>query len=463
MNSVYAHQSIFDIEPMIKKYLIKILMCCMLMVKVGMVSALDLMGAYEMALGGDPVYRSAVKEYEAALEFENIGRSALYPKVIANYNTASNKATQWGQQYPGGPNIAYNWSYPSNFGAAQLTQPIFSLDAFARWKQGVAQTEAGKSKFIYNTQDFLVRVSQAYVDLLFALDQQQYLIVENEAFREQAKTLSLQFEKGEGLKTDVLETQATQKVSEAKLIDATDLIENARRKLNSIVGGALHPNEKVNPLKGKFTFLKIESNRFKEWEDRAVGTNAELLGMKSQIEVVLQEYRKNIAGHYPVVNFVAATTTQNSNTVSSINQTTNQNYLGLQVSLPLYSGGEISSKSNQAYSNYEKAQADYIVAQDRVLTELRKQYDLVYSGQAKIQALTSAKDSSELLVQAMKKNVITGERINLDVLLAQKALFLVSRDLSQSKYAYLIAYLKLHQIVGSLEVDDFQKVAQYFK
>lgn len=464
MHSLYTHQPIFDIAPMIKKYLLKILMCCMLTGEVGLVSALDLMGAYEMALRGDPVYRSATKEYEAALEFENIGRSALYPKVIANYNAADNKATQWGQQYPGGPNISNNWRYPSNFGAAQLTQPIFSLDAFARWKQGLAQTEVGKSKFIYNTQDFLVRVSQAYVDLLFAIDQQQYLKVENEAFRAQAKTLSLQFDKGEGLKTDVLQAQSAHKVSEAKLIDATDLVENARRKLNSILGGALHPDEKVVPLKeGRFAFLKIDSNRFKEWEDRAVGANAELLGMKSQIEVALQEYRKNIAGHYPVVNFVAATTTQNSNTVSSINQTTNQNYLGLQVSLPLYSGGETSSKSNQAYSNYEKAQADYVVAQDRVLTELRKQYDLVYSGQAKIQALTSAKDSSELLVQAMKKNVITGERINLDVLLAQKALFLISRDLSQSKYAYLLAYLKLHQIVGSLEVDDFQRVAQYFK
>ena len=463
MDSLYRHHPIFNIESLLRKYLIKALICFLLIGEVSTVGALDLMGVYEMALGGDPVYRSATKEHEAALEFENIGRSALYPKIIANYNTAANKATQWGQQYPGGPDISYNWRYPSNFGAAQLTQPIFSLDAFARWKQGVAQTEVGKSKFIYNTQDFLVRVSQAYVDLLFAIDQQQYLKVENEAFREQAQTLALQFDRGEGLKTDVLEAQAAQKVSEAKLIDATDLVENARRKLNSIVGGALPPNEKVNPLKGKFSFLKIESNRFKEWEDRAVGTNAELLGMKSQIEVALQEYRKNVAGHYPVVNFVAATTTQSSNTVSSINQTTNQNYFGLQVSLPLYSGGEISSKSNQAYANYEKAQADYVVAQDRVLTELRKQYDLVYSGQAKIQALTSAKDSSELLVQAMKKNVITGERINLDVLLAQKALFLVSRDLSQSKYTYLIAYLKLHQIVGSLEVDDFQKVAQYFK
>lgn len=448
---------------MIRKFLIKSIAYFMLLTQTITVHALDLMGAYDIALGSDPVYRSGTMEYEASLEYENIGRSALYPKLVANYNVARNKATQWGQPYPGGPNASYNWRYPSDFSAAQLTQPIFSLDAFARWKQGVAQTEVGKSKYIYNTQDLLVRVSQAYVDLLFAIDQEEYLKVECEAFKGQAETLAKQFAKGEGMRTEVLEAQAAQKVSEAKLIDAKDIVENSRRKLSAIVGGALNSQEKINALKRNFTFLKLDSKNFKEWEDKAISQNAELLGMKAQIEVALQEYRKNTAGHYPVVNLVAAITSQNSNTVSSINQTTNQNYVGIQVSLPLYSGGEINSRSNQAYASYEKVKADYQVAEDRILTELRKQYDLVFSGQAKIQALTSAKESSEMLVQAMKKSIISGERINLDVLLAQKALFLISRDLSQSKYAYLIAYLKLHQIGGSLDVNDFQKVAQYFK
>lgn len=450
-------------RPVIKNLFIQILVICLLSQFSGVAKALDLMSAYEIALGGDPVYRSATKEYEAGLEYESIGRSALFPKVLANYTSATNKATQWGQQYPGGPNISYDWRYPSNFAAAQLTQPIFSLDAFAKWKQGVAQTEVSNAKYIYNTQDLLVRVSQAYVDLLFSMDQLQYLNIENEAFKQQAMTSALLFENGEGLKTDSLEAKAAQLMSEARVIDARDMVENARRKLNAILGGALGASENINTLKDKFSLLTIEPGTFKNWEEKANASNAELIGMKAQVEVALQEYRKNVAAHYPVFNLIAAITTQNSNTVSSINQTTNQNYVGVQVNLPLFSGGEIRSKSNQAYANYEKTKADFTVMQDRILTELRKQYDLVHSGREKIKALVGAKESSEELVQSMKKSVVSGERINLDILLAQKALFLANRDLSQTKYSYLIAFLKLHQLSGTLEVNDFQKVAQYFK
>lgn len=425
--------------------------------------AFDLMGAYELALRNDPVYRSAVKEYEAGMEFKNIGRSSLLPKVYANYNTASNQATQWGQQFPGGPNISYNWSYPSNFAAAQITQPLFSLDALARWKQGIAQSDFSQSKFIYSTQDLLVRVSQAYVDLLFALDQHRYLTIESEAFLEQAKTTANLFERGEGPKTSALESQAAYQVSLARLVDAKDAIENARRKLNSIVGGELADAHQLASLRQDFKTISLLPQDFERWAEKAEASNSELKSLKDQIEVAYQEYRKNDANHYPVLNLVGAITTQSSNTVSSINQTTNQNYVGVQLSLPLFLGGETKSKSAQAFANYEKSKADYQVAYDRVITELRKQYDLVQSGSKKIQALQNAQESSELLVKAMRKSVQTGERINLDVLLAQKGLFLTSRDLSQAKYGYLIAYLKLFQLGGSLDPMDFNQVALYFK
>ncbi|MEY3106043.1 MAG: hypothetical protein RIT35_204 [Pseudomonadota bacterium] len=427
------------------------------------VLAMDLTAAYELALRNDPLYRSAVKEYEAGMEFKNIGRSSLLPKAYANYNTASNRATQWGQQFPGGPDISYNWSYPSDFAAAQITQPLFSLDALARWKQGIAQSDYSQSKFIYSTQDLLVRVSQAYVDLLFSIDQYRYLTIESEAFLEQTKATSNLFVRGEGPRTSVLESQAAYQVSLAKLVDAKDMIENARRKLNSMVGGNLGEASQLVPLKNDFKLITIVPQAFEDWAARAEASNSELKSMKDQIEVAYQEYRKNDANHYPVVNLVAAVTTQSSNTVSSINQTTNQNYVGVQLSLPLFLGGETKSKSAQSFANYEKAKADYQVAYDRIITDLRKQYDLVQSGWKKIQALQSAQESSELLVKAMRKSVQSGERINLDILLAQKGLFLTSRDLSQAKYGYLIAYLKLFQLGGSLDPIDFNQVALYFK
>ena len=198
--------------------------------------ALDLMQSYELALKNDPVYRSASKDYEAGVENNGIGRSAVLPKVAAQYNQSANRATQWGAQYTGGPQTSTNWSYPSNYSYVQLTQPIFSLEAFARWRQGIAQADFSQSKFIFNTQDLLIRVLQAYTDLLFSQDQLQFQTAERDAFFEQYKAAKKLNQGGEASITDMLEAEAAYQVADAKVVDAKDAVENARRKFNSIIG-----------------------------------------------------------------------------------------------------------------------------------------------------------------------------------------------------------------------------------
>lgn len=423
---------------------------------------LDLMAAYELALVNDPIFRSAGKDYEAGLENQVIGRSAMLPKLFANYNKSANKATQWGQQYPGGPTNSFNWNYPSDYSALQITQPIINLDALARWKQGESQADFSRAKFMYSAQDLLMRVLQGYTDFLFSVDQLKYQRAERDAFFEQSKVTKRLYEKGEGSVIDALESQAAYQASEAKFIDAMDAVKLAKRKLETIIGINELDTGSVKPLKNTFPHLKVEAKSFNDWKGSALSANSELKAMEGQVSIAYQEYKKNDAAHYPVVNLVAATTSQNSNTVSSINQTTNQNYVGVQVNLPIYAGGETAARASQAYANYEKSKADFEVARDRVITELRKQYDLVQSSNLKIQSLAKAQESSNLLVQAMRKSVSSGEKINLDILLAQKNLFLTSRDLSQGKYNYLLAYLKLHQLSGRLEVENFQEIAKYF-
>ena len=426
------------------------------------VFAIDLLRTYEMALVNDPVFRSVSLEYEAGLQNEKIGRATLLPKVTASYNNATNKATQWGTAYSGGPNVSNSWNYPSDYAALQVIQPLFSLEALARSRQGSAQADLSRSKFLLGSQDLLIRASQAYMDVLFAHDQLRFQKVERDAFLEQSKVAQRIFERGEGAKTNVLEAQAAYQMAEAKVVDAIDILENAKLKFESLVGASLGSTEMLKPIKKDFVFINLDPLDFSAWKERALAGNAELKAMQDQINIANQEYQKLNAGHYPVVNIVAAMTTQSSNTVTSINQTTNQNYLGLQVSLPIYSGGETMSRSAQAYANYEKAKADYNVARDRVVGDLRKQYDLVRSGAIKIRALNAAKAYSAMLVDSMRKSASSGEKINLDVLLAQKSLFLANRDLAQSQYGYLIAYLRLHQLGGSLDMADFLKITHYF-
>lgn len=428
----------------------------------GSAFALNLIESYELALVNDPVYRSATKEYEAGLENNTIGRSSILPKVAGSFNQNTNRATQWGAQYTGGPNIATSWNYPSNYSYVQLTQPIFSLEAFARWQQGIAQANFSQAKFIFSTQELLIRVLQAYTDLLFSIDQLRFQTAERDAFYEQYKAAKKMNQAGESSITDVLESESSYLAADAKVVDAQDNVENMRQKFNALIGGSLDDVSQVSQLSSNFRYLNLPVMRFEDWKNRALEKNSELKASGHNVEAARQDYRKNHAGHYPVVNLIGALTTQMSNTVTSINQTTNQSYVGVQVNLPIFSGGEINGRSSQAYANYEKAQADFDVTKDKIITELRKQYDQVVSGKKKIQALTAAQESATQLVKSMRKSVQAGERINVDILLAEKGLFNTSRDLAQTKYSYLLSYLRLNQLGGTLEVDDFQLVATYF-
>jgi protease secretion system outer membrane protein len=426
--------------------------------------ALDFMQAYEAALLRDPSFQSATKDFEAGLENDPIGRSAVLPKLTANYSKSANRTTLNGQQLINGvPTGAYNYNsnYPSDYAAIQLTQPVFSLEALARLRQGNAQAGFSRSKFQYLKLDLAYRVLQAYTDLLYSMDHLRFQEAEYVAFEEQAKVSDRQYQKGEAPITDMLQAQSSALTAKAKVVEAKNDIENMKRKLEGIIGQPVRLQD-IAMLKRHFPLISIEPKNFELWKDIALKSNIELLAMKDQIEIANQEYKKNIAGHFPVVNLIAAATAQTSNTTVTINQTANQSYAGVQINLPIYGGGEIQARSAQAYFNYQKALADYDVAKERIITELRKQYDQMESGQQKIQALSDAQDSAIRLVEAMRKSVKTGERINLDVLTADKTLFNTRRDLSQAKYQYLIAYLRLYQAGGIFDFPDLQKISGYF-
>lgn len=441
----------------------KSLIAGMLSIGLSQAWGIDLYESYDMALANDPTFRSALKEYEAGLSNETIGRSALMPKVNASYYGAQNRATQWGAAYSGGPNTANNFQYPSNYYGAFLNQPLFSLEALAKWKQGSAQADAARTKFVLNSQELLIRVLQTYLTVLNAQDQLEYQEAERNAYREQVSVARRSYQKGQATITDILEAESAYQQSEAKLVEAQNALEYARRQLIDVTKAPEADVKRLSRLTNRFRLLKLAPLTFDEWVHKALEANQELATMNSQVEVARQEYRKNHAGHYPTVSLVAGATSQSSNTVVSIAQTTNQNYIGFQVNVPIFNGGEIIGRSRQTYASFEKSAADRDVTQDKVLTELRRQYDLVQSSSKKIEALSKAVESSSLLVQSTKAGIKGGEKINLDALLADRTLYSSKRDLAMAKYQYLIAYLRLHQLGGTVTVEDYNKIASFFE
>ena len=427
----------------------------------GNAQALDLMNSYEGALASDPTFRAAVKDAEAGRANLEIGRAGLLPQLSATYYTAINNS-KIAQPYQGVTYIT-NQAYPSNNSYFQVTQALFNLQAIAQFRQGTAQANLAQARLAYNTQDLLIRVLQAYTDLLLSRDQHAYVLAQRDAFKEQLIVNQRRFEKGEGTITDSLETRASYEMADAQVIEARDVIENNKRKLEAIAGVSLQSAAEVKPILKRFQVMPLQPRAFEVWKEMALAGSPEILASQHNEEVAHQDLQRSVAGNFPTVSAVATWGQQNSYYISTINQNAVTSTAGIQASWPIFSGGQVTGQISQSRANYEKAQAQTDEARSRVITELRKQYDAVLSSEQKVAALNRAVESAMELKKAMRQSVKGGERINLDVLMADRQAANAQKDLAQAKYNYLLSYLRLKQQAGNLSSQDLETVATYFE
>lgn len=429
-----------------------------LLAQAGQASAIGLVQAYEAALQNDPTYRSAVHENEAGQQNRVLGRSNLLPNVAANYSNFKNKGdiTTPRTVFGGGTEPL---DYNSKSSGITLRQPLFNLDGYARYQQGIAQSNYSEALFSARGQDLVIRLVSAYAEAKYTEDQLALATIQRDTFAEQRKVNDRMFEKGEGTKTDMLETQARYDLAEAQLIEAQDNMTTARNSLAAIVGIDV---AQLDPLAEDFRVKPMEPASFEEWKALALERNAEIEAQRYAVEVAEQEIKKARAGHAPRVDFIAQYNKSGSETVTARNQDTDVRALGVQVNIPIYSGGAVNASTTQAVANHQKARSDLDARTNQVLVELRKQFDLLLSGASRINALVKSVNSAKLLVEATQQSVKGGVRINLDVLNAQQQLYTAQRDLAQARYSYLISYLRLRFAAGTLNSDDLQTVAAYF-
>ena len=420
-------------------------------------SAIGLMQAYTAALQNDPQYRSAVFDNQAGQEYKNLGLSALLPSAQFNYGSSKNKAET--TQPFNGRSVTTRPEYTSINSGVTIRQTLFNLDATARYKQGIAQADHSEAVFSIRAQDLMVRVVNAYADAKYGEDQFNLIKAQRDSYAEQKRINDRMFEKGEGTITEMLETQAKLDVAEAQLIESADNLTLSRNTLAEMIG------QDVNNLDGlanDFQPAPLAPASIEEWRTIANEKNAEILAGRISLESAEYEVSRNKAGHAPRLDLTAGYNRSISDSLTTFNQDSTVRSIGVQLTIPLYSGGYVNSSVRQAVANREKARSDLNATTSRVIIELRKQFSTVQSSVAKILALQKSVKSSTSLVEATQQSVKGGVRINVDVLNAQQQLVLAKRDLAQARYNYLISMIKLRVAAGTLNIDDLQTVASYF-
>ncbi len=424
----------------------------------GSASAMSLLQAYQTALQNDPQYKAALAENAQGIEYRNIGRSALLPTLQASYYRNKNWADLTQQSLRGEDTT--HPRYLSGSTSVQLRQPLFNMDAWARFKQGKAQSDSSAALFSVRQQEMVLRVVQAYTDGLFANEQLRLATAQRDALAEQRNVNDRLFAKGEGTRTDMLETQARLDVAEAAVLEAQDNVATSRAALAGIIGQ--EPGE-LDGLAPNFRLVPMQEGGFEAWRKIALENNPNLLSRTFGIEIAHQEVNKARAGHAPRLDLVATFSKANAETLNTYTQDSTARVLGVQLTVPLYQGGYVSAIARQAVAGEERARADLQVETDKTLVELRKQYSAVVSGVSRIRALEKAVASGRLLMTATEQSIKGGVRINLDLLNAQQQLYASERDLAQARYNYLLALLRLRAAAGTLGPDDIREIALYFR
>ena len=440
------------------KKLLATAMIAAFVVQAAPASAIGLLQAYQAALANDPTYQSAIHENDAGQENQYLGRASLLPSASISYSRSNNR-TDLTTRNSLGENTTQP-AYTSKGAYLQVKQPVLNFDGIARYKQGIAQTNYSDAIFSNRKQDLVLRLVGAYVDAQYAEEQLNLMVAQRDALAEQKRVNERMFEKGESTKTDVLETQSKFDVAEAQLIEAQDAVTTARNTLSSLVGADV---TSLDPLVSDFKVQILQPASFEEWRTIALEKNPEIDSLRYGVEAANQEINKQRAGHAPRVDLVATLSRTDSETLNTLNQDQKNRSIGVQVNIPLYSGGYVNAASRQAVASSERAKSDLDAKTNQVMVELRKQFSLVQSGVTRVDALVKSVKSAELLVDATRQSIKGGVRINLDLLNAQQQLFAARRDLAQARYNYLMSYLRLRNSAGTLGGDDLQLVASYFR
>jgi outer membrane protein len=258
---------------------------------------------------------------------------------------------------------------------------------------------------------------------------------------------------------DTHEAQARYDLATSQEITALNDLEVKKRALQVIIGKEPEP---LVVLGEKLPLLYPEPNDMTKWVESAEQQSPTLLGQRAALEIANQEVERNRAGHYPTLDLVASyADSDNSNLSFGIGGEIKSSAVGLQLNLPLYQGGAVSSRVRQAIALQEKARQDLEQTDRQVALQTRQSFLGVTSGVAQVKALEQALVSSQSSLDSTKLGQEVGVRTNVDVLNAQQQLYSARRDLFQARYNYIISQLQLRAAVGTLSEADLEQVNRW--
>jgi len=446
----------------------------------------SLIDLYNMAKGYDAAFQSAKSLYEANRYRADQGLAQIMPMVGLGLTATRSQVDFRGDTAPTGvASQLYDISgtkfyaapFPSTYSAndgnpfkrwytqnnATLTasQPLYRPANLAVYRQSAKQLSQAYAQLTVAEQDLLIRVSQAYFDVLASQDSLNFVRAQKIAVSEQLASAKRNFEVGTATITDTREAQARYDLVIAQEIAADNDLRVKRLALDTIVG---IKNAAPKPLNARTALTPTLPQDVEEWVKQSESSHPSVLNAQLAMDIAQLEIERARAGHKPTVDLVGsyAASRNLGGTAVSGSVSSNSHVVSptLQVimNVPLFAGFATENRYKETVQLEDKARQDLELARRNVAQATRAAYFGVVSGLGQVKALEAAESSSQVALDANKLGYSVGVRINIDVLNSQSQLFQTKRDLAKARYDVLVGSLKLRQASGLLKEDDLQGV-----
>jgi len=427
----------------------------------GSASALDLLESYRIALNSDANFLAARAMAESSRELLPQARAGLLPQISATASRSKNDTTQTSENPLTGQVNRRSYEYDGENKSLNLRQPLIRLGNVAHYLQAGAQVAAAEATLEKDTQDMALRVSSAYFESLNAQARLEAVLAQKDAYAAQLSLAERSLKAGYGTRTDVDEAKARYELSVAQEIEAGHLLKVAERSLAGILNRSI-PSGSLAGIDPKLIRLELpQPDNLDEWLSRGAENNPELRALQSNVEAAQREVDKGRAAHLPTLDLVASRSNSLSDSVTTVGNEYWTTSIGLQLNVPIFSGGQINSAIRQAHANLERMRQQYEAARRQLEVNVVREYGAVSQGVARVRALEQALQSAEQVLVSTRRGVQAGTRNTVDILNAVQQLTTARVDLAQARMQYALARLKLEAATGSLDESDIEEINRW--
>ena len=434
---------------------LRLLSCVLgLLVPLGGAQATGILEVYELARVNDPRYKAAEYEFKASEYIVDQARAGFFPTVRLDL-----EKTRTEQDISRSDNPVFNTGttrFSTDNHTLSVVQPLYRKDVIERLAQAKAIVRQAHFTLLAAQQDLLMRVSTAYLSVLAANDGLELARAERVAVRRQLDLAESRLKAGLGAITNLYDATARFAVDQAREIEAENKLADTKQALREITGQNV---TELRRVRDPFPMVGPVPASPDPWVAAARTQNYLLLARAEGVIVASQEIERQRAGYYPSLNALGNRNYRDSgSTLFGGGSTTTTTDVTLRFSWPIFEGFLTKAQTAEARARYDKALQDQETDYRAVERQTRSSFQSVLSGMGLVNALSQAVAAQEKTLESKEIGARNGLFTVLNVLDAQRDLFLARRDYAQVRYEYLINRLKLKQNAGTLSPDDLLEI-----